>query len=109
MKTLVTVTDRRIITARTNAILEQAEIRQETPLNRVRYVRAAATQDRMARLAIDLITRGVEHAVAFHADIANTQVDSPAAAIAESMAIPNVERDELQRQPYASIEAGGKS
>ena len=54
-KTLVAVTDRRIITANTNAFLEQGEIRQDIPIDRVRYVRAATTQDRSGRLAIDLI------------------------------------------------------
>ena len=56
-KTLVAVTDRRIITAKTNTFLEQGEIRQDTPIDRVRYARAATTQDRSGRLAIDLITR----------------------------------------------------
>ncbi|MFJ5885163.1 hypothetical protein [Kitasatospora cineracea] len=39
-RTLVAVTDRRIVTARTGAFLEQGEIRQVIPLDLVRYVRA---------------------------------------------------------------------
>jgi hypothetical protein len=35
-KTLVAVTDRRIITAKTNAFLEQGEVRQDIPIDRVR-------------------------------------------------------------------------
>jgi hypothetical protein len=107
-KTLVAVTDRRIISAKTNAFLEQGEIRQDIPIDRVRYVRAATTQDRSARLAIDLITRDENIRWLFHADIDNTQVDALAAVLAESMTIPDVERDELQRRHYAPIEAGRK-
>lgn len=105
-KTLVAVTDRRIITARTNAFLEQGEIRQDIPIDQVRYVRAATTQDRSGRLAIDLITRDENIRWLFHTDIDNTQVDALASVLAESMTIPDVERDELQRRRYAPIEAG---
>ncbi|MEU6070103.1 hypothetical protein ABZ864_38140 [Streptomyces sp. NPDC047082] len=107
-KTLVAVTDRRILTAKTNAFLEQGEIRQDIPIDRVRYVRAATTQDRSGRLAIDLITRDENIRWLFHADIGNTQVDALAAVLAESMTIPDLERDELQRRRYAPIEAGKK-
>ena len=106
-KTLVAVTDRRI-TAKTNAFLEQGEVRQNIPIDRVRYVRAAATQDRNARLAIDLNTRDENIRWLFHADIDNTQVDQLAAVLAESMTIPDAERDALQRRRYAPIEAGKK-
>jgi hypothetical protein len=101
-KTMVAVTDRRIITARTNTFLEQGEIRQDIPIDRVRYVRAASTRDRSARLAIDLITRDENIRWLFHADIDNTQVDELAAVLAESMAIPDGERDALQRRRVAA-------
>ena len=107
-KTLVAVTDRRIITAKTDAFLEQAEIRPDIPIDQVRYVRAATTQDKSARLAIDLITRDENIRWLFHAGIDNTQVDALAAVLAESMTIPDVERDELQRRRHAPIEAGKK-
>jgi hypothetical protein len=107
-KTLVAVTDRRVITARTNAFLEQGEIRQVIPIDHVRYVRAATTQDKNARLAIDLITRDENIRWLFHADIDNAQVDALAAVLAESMTIPDVERDELQRRRHVPIEAGEK-
>ncbi|MFD5258749.1 hypothetical protein ACFWM5_38800 [Streptomyces bobili] len=106
--TLVAITDHRIITAKTSAFLEQGEIRQDIPLDRVRYVRAATTQDRSGRLAIDLITRDENFRWLFHADIDHTQVDTLAAVLAESMTIPDIERDELQRRRYAPIEAGEK-
>lgn len=108
-KTLVAVTNRRILTAKTNAFLEQGEIRQDIPTDQVRYVRAATTQDRSARLAVDLITRDENIRWLFHVDIDNTQVDALAAVLAESMTIPDAERDELQRRRHAPIEAGEKS
>ncbi|MTE21674.1 hypothetical protein F0L17_21670 [Streptomyces sp. TRM43335] len=108
-RTLVAVTDRRIITARTNAFLEQGEIRQDIPIDRVRYVRAATAQDGSTRSAIDLITRDENVRWLFRADIDNTQVDALAAVLAESMAIPDVERDALQRRRHASVEVGKKS
>jgi len=105
-KTLVAVTDRRIITAKTNAFLEQGEIRQDVPIDRVRFVRVATPQDESGRSAIDLITRDENIRWLFHADIDNTQVDALAAVIAESMTIPDVERNELQRRRFDPIEAG---
>jgi len=108
-KTLVAVTDRRIIMAKTNAFLEQAEIRHDIPIDQVRYVRATTTQDKSSRSAIDLITRDENIRWLFHADIDNAQVDALAAVLAESMTIPDAERDELQRRRYASLEAGEKN
>ena len=105
-KTLVAVTDRRIITAKTNAFLEQSEIRQDVPVDRVRYVRVATPQDESGRLAIDLITRDENIRWLFHADTDNTQVDALAAVLAESMTIPDAERDELLRRRYALVAAG---
>lgn len=104
-KTLVAVTDRRIITAKANAFLEQGEVRQDIPIDQVRYVRAATTPDRSARLAIDLITRDENIRWLFRAGIDNAQVDTLSAVLAESMTIPDVERDALQRRRYAPIEA----
>ena len=109
VNTLIAVTNRRIITAKANAFLEQAEIRQSIPIDQVRYVRSTTAQDRSSRLAIDLITRDENIRWLFHADIDNTRVDALAAVLAESMAIPDAERDELQRRRHTSIEAGEKS
>ncbi|MFE5522053.1 hypothetical protein ACFQ9Q_30675 [Streptomyces virginiae] len=107
-KTLVVVTDRRIITARTTAFLEQGEIRQDIPIDQVRYVRAATTtpQDRSGRLTVDLITRDDNIRWLFHADIGTSQVDALAALLAESMTIPDAEREELRQRGRTPIEAG---
>ncbi|MFB7937131.1 hypothetical protein [Streptomyces sp. NPDC056049] len=108
-KTLVAVTDRRIITARANAFLEQGEIVRDIPIDLVRYVRAATAQDGNARPAIDLITRDENIRWLFQADVADTEVDALAAVLAESMTIPDVERNEFQRRRYALPQAGGKN
>ncbi|MFF4356405.1 hypothetical protein [Streptomyces sp. NPDC001604] len=106
VKTMVAVTDRRIIMAKTNAFLEQGAVLQDIPVDQVRYIRAATSQDRSARSAVDLITRDENIRWLFHADIDHTQVDALAAVLAESMTIPDAEREELQRRRYAPIEAG---
>ncbi|MFF2572338.1 hypothetical protein [Streptomyces sp. NPDC058084] len=108
-KTLVAVTDRRIITAKTNAFLEQGEIVQDIPIDRVRYVRAATAQDRDARSTIDLITRDENIRWLFHSDIDDSQVNMLASVLAESMTIPDVEREELLRRRCGPVAAGGKS
>ncbi|MFG2335232.1 hypothetical protein [Streptomyces yangpuensis] len=106
--TLVAVTDRRIITARANSFLEQGEIRQDIPVGLVRYVRAATGQDRSGRLAIDLITRDENIRWLFHADVGAPHVDALAAVLAESMTIPDAEREAFHRRRHASLDAGGQ-
>jgi hypothetical protein len=106
-KNLVAVTDRRIIAARTNAFRKQGQISQDIAIDQVRYVRAP-TQDGNGRSAIDIITSDENIRAIFQADIANTQVDALAAVLAESMTIPDAERDELQRRRYAALDAGKK-
>lgn len=103
-KTLVAVTNRRIITADTNAFLQQGEMRQDLPIDRVRYVRTVGPLDDSGRSAIDLITRDENIRWFFQPEIANAQVGALAAVLAESMTIPDAERDELQRRRHASIE-----
>ncbi|MFJ6782779.1 hypothetical protein [Streptomyces yangpuensis] len=106
--TLVAVTDRRIITARANSFLEQGEIRQDIPVGLVRYVRAATAQDRSGRLAIDLITRDENIRWLFHADVGTPQVNALAAVLAESMMIPDAERQAFHQRRHASLDAGGQ-
>ncbi|MEV1009505.1 hypothetical protein [Streptomyces sp. NPDC049881] len=105
--TLVAVTDRRVLTARTDAFLEQGEIRHAVPLDQVRYVRTATAQDRGARRAIDLITRDESFRWLFRPDIDGAHVDALAAVLAESMTIPDTERDALRQRRRVPVEAGG--
>lgn len=106
-RTLVAVTSRRIITAKTNAFLEQGEIRQDIPINQVRYIRAAAAPDKSARSAIDLITRDENIRWVFPSGVDNVHVEALAAVLAESMMIPDAERDALQRGRHIPIEGAG--
>ncbi|MFD4636320.1 hypothetical protein ACFWN2_03330 [Lentzea sp. NPDC058436] len=108
-RTLVAVTDRRIILAATNTFLERAEIHQDVPVDQVRYVRAPSAPDSGARPAIDLITRDENIRWHFHAGVERGQVDALAAVLAESMTIPDAERDELRRGHHVSIENGGSA
>ncbi|MFE7981887.1 hypothetical protein ACFUZA_06915 [Streptomyces cellulosae] len=108
VKALIAVTDRRIIMAKTNAFLEQGEIGQDIPIDRVRYVRATTAQNISERLAVDLITRDENIRWLFQADVDNTQVDALVAVLAESMTIPDVERDALQRRRCTPVEAGSE-
>ncbi|AXI78782.1 hypothetical protein [Peterkaempfera bronchialis] len=107
-RNLVAVTDRRIITARTNAFLGQGEIGQEIPIDRVRYVRAPAARDGSGRSVIDLITSEDNIRWHFDSDTDNTHVAALAAVLAESMNIPDDEQAQLRRPRHASPEAGTK-
>lgn len=93
--TLVAVTDRRIITARTNVLLQQGQLQQEIPLDQVRYVRPPADAD--GRVTIDVITRDENLRWAFHPDGDDAAADELRALIAESMSIPDSERHQLRR------------
>lgn len=108
VKTMVAVTDQRIITTSTNTFLEQGEIRQSLPLDQVRYVRAATAPDASGFLAIDLITRGENIRWLFRDDVDAHHVGGLAAVLAESMTIPDEERDQLRQRHHAPIEASKK-
>jgi hypothetical protein len=104
---LVAVTDRRVITARASAFLEQGEVRQSVPVDQVRYVRVATGRDGGARSAIDLVTRDESVRWVFRAGTDPGQVDALAAVLAESMTVPDAERDALLRRRPAPVEAIG--
>jgi hypothetical protein len=105
-RTLVAVTDRRIVTARTSSFLEEGALGSDIPIDDVRYIRAATTETKNGRVAIDLITRVENIRWLFPASIDNGQVGALAAVLAESMSIPDVERDELRRRHLTAIDAG---
>lgn len=106
-KNLVAVTDRRIITAKTSTFRKHGQIGQSIPIDQVRYVRTPA-QDGNGRTAIDIITSDENIRSIFHADVDKTRVDALAAVLAESMTIPDAERDELQQRHHAALDAGKK-
>ncbi|MCO8274368.1 hypothetical protein M1L60_27590 [Actinoplanes sp. TRM 88003] len=102
-RTLVAVTDRRILTAKANGFLEQGEVRQEIPIEQVRYVRSATTPDKSGRLTVDVITRDENLQWFFPADVDHTQVDGLVGLLAASMTIPDAEREALQRRAALSV------
>ncbi|MFG1992606.1 hypothetical protein ACGFJ7_21765 [Actinoplanes sp. NPDC048988] len=102
---LVAVTDRRVITAKATAFLEQGELRQDIPLDQVRYVRSTAPAGKDGRFTIDLITRDDNIRWLFPRDVESSDVDALAAVLAESMTIPEGERAELLRRRPALVEA----
>lgn len=90
--TAVTVTDRRILVSGANDLVREAAIDRQFPLDDVRYVRAKS-----ARGELDLITRSADLHWVFPNEIDADQVDALAAVFAESMRIPDNERDTLLR------------
>ena len=98
---LVAVTDRRIIMAKAKSLRQEGAIGQNIPIDLVRYVRAVTTEDGRVSSAIDLITRDENIRWHFRAETDRTEVDAFAAVLAESMMIPDAEREELARRPYA--------
>lgn len=107
-RTLVAVTDRRVITARTNFFRQEGVIGQDIPISRVRYVRVR-TESATVRSTMDLITADENISWRFSADTDDAHVDALAAVLAESMTIPDMERDELARRGRALIAASEKS
>jgi hypothetical protein len=107
-RTLVAVTDRRVITARTSVFRQSGVVSQDIPLDHVRYVRVRTRQEGGARSTIDLITPDDNISWRFPADVDDTHVDALAALLAESMTIPDVERDEFARRGRALITASEK-
>lgn len=106
--TVVALTNRRVITARATAFLQQGELDLGIPTDQIRYVRAFLASDENERSAIDLITRDENIRWFFHADTDNAQVGAFAAILAESMVIPEVERDQLLGNRLAHLASSDK-
>jgi hypothetical protein len=98
--TAVTVTDRRILVSGANDLVREAAIDRQFPLDDVRYVRSKS-----ARGELDLITRSTDLHWVFPTEIDAAQVDALAAVLAESMGIPDNERDAFFRAPRPQVEA----
>ena len=104
-RSLVAVTDRRVISARTNVFRQTGQVGQDIPIDRVRYVRVRTGQEGSERSTIDLITPDENISWRFPVDTDDAHVDALAAVLAESMAIPDVERAEFARRGGALITA----
>ncbi|MFT4188290.1 MAG: hypothetical protein QM621_06870 [Aeromicrobium sp.] len=103
-RTLVAVTDRRVLIAATSDFLEEGEITHDLPLDQVRYLRLRTSDRHEGATALDLVTRDENLRWLFDAEIDRSHVDALAAVLAESMAIPEEERTELLGSGPAVIE-----
>ncbi|MBM2616473.1 hypothetical protein JIG36_12990 [Actinoplanes sp. LDG1-06] len=83
-----------------------AMVALEMSLDQVRYVRVA-TASGGGRMAVDLITRDENISWQFHADVDSAQVNALAAVLAETMTIPDAEREALLRgRPSVELDEG---
>lgn len=93
---LVVGTDRRILTTDTHAFLKRAEFRSDDGLDTVRYVRSLPVLGEATVKRVDLITKDRNHEWQFGPEVDASEVDALAAILAESMDLPEHERDELR-------------
>ncbi|WP_277210581.1 hypothetical protein [Isoptericola croceus] len=91
----VAVTDRRVITAKASTFRQEGTIEHSVPLEHVRYVRSRCPQRDGGRSTVELTTRDVDFRWVFHEDSEQEGVDSFAGLLAESMTLPEAEREEL--------------
>lgn len=91
----VAVTDRRIIIARANTFRQEGRIEHSVPLEHVRYLRSRGPQHAGGRSTVELMTRDLDFRWAFHEESKQEGVDLFAGLLAESMNLPEVEREEL--------------
>lgn len=101
---LVAVTDRRILTTDTHIFLKKAYFRYAVNLDEVRYVRSTQIPGDAKASRVDLITREDNHEWHFGPDVDTHDVDALAAILAESMTLPELEREDLRRR-HRPIEA----
>jgi hypothetical protein len=104
---LVAVTDRRILTTDTHTFLKKAVFHYEIGLDAVRYVRSTTIPGEAKASRVDLIAREHNHEWHFGPDVDKGDVDALAAILAESMTLPEQEREDLRRR-HSSIEGPKK-
>lgn len=92
---LIVATDRRILVGDTQEFLHRAVFRHDSRLDSVRYVRSAPKPENATVRRIDLITTDTNFAWHFesHGDV--DHVDVLAAVLAETMTLPEREREQL--------------
>ncbi len=97
-KTLVVVTDRRVLTADSVGFLERGEVVSDVPINLVRYVRWLPPRNPDEPAVVDLITRDDNHRWTFPATVEPARVEALSATLAEAMSLPDDERAALRRR-----------
>lgn len=103
--TLIAVTDRRVITSPAGTFRREGRTSLRIPLDDVRYVRARTSRGGGRRAELDVATRTLDLKWGFHPDTVEVQVDALAALLAESMRLPDAEREALIQRPRAQLSA----
>lgn len=96
-RSLIVVTDRRVLTADSLRFLELGEVATDLPLTQIRYIRATRPARSEDPSVVDVITRDENLKWEFPSAIAGPSVEKLAAVLSESMNLPEKERFELQR------------
>lgn len=115
-RTLIVVTDRRVLTAESDAFLEEGAINTTIPIGHIRYVRRRAVPLRDGASLVDLITRDADLHLRFPT-AAPTQVNALVSLLAHAMNLPDSERlallevksGEKPRQVAATDEPSGSA
>lgn len=103
--TLIAVTNRRVITARASELRREGRTGQQIPLEDVRYVRARAARGTDGRTELDVTTKALDLRWGFHADTSGRDIDALAGLLAQSMSLPEAEREALVTPSRGLIEA----
>ena len=106
-KTMIAVTDRRILTADTSTFLREGELQPDIAIDQVRYVRMRPADADHDRAVVDLITQDENVRWFFPADEVDVaQVKAFAGVLAQFMAIPEEERAALVSSARCALESG---
>jgi hypothetical protein len=92
---MVTVTDRRILATNPNTLLRRGLFDHEIKVSDVRYVRVVPSDASANQSRVDLITRERNHDWYFGPDVSPDDVKALASVLAQSMALPDDERQAL--------------
>lgn len=103
--TLIVITDRHVITSQAGTFRREGRVGLRIPLDEVRYVRARTSRGGGRRAELDIATRTLGLKWGFHPDTDEVQVDALAALLAESMRLPDAEREALIQRPRVQISA----
>ena len=103
-KTLVVITDRRVLTADSVAFLEEGSVGHDLPLDHIRYVRWTKAVVNDDPSLVDVISRDTDLHLRFPA-AASGQIDALVSLLAEAMNLPEFERRALLK---GGSEEGGR-
>jgi hypothetical protein len=90
-RTLVVVTDRRVLTADSVAFLEEGSVGHDLPIDHIRYVRWTKAVVNDDPSLVDLISRDTDLHLRFPA-AASAQIDALVSLLAQAMNLPELER-----------------